>query len=93
MEAGAHPYYLHHPDLTAGTQHLRVSLARGLALTRALRGTLSGHALPLYVIDIPGGGGKVAVDSASVRHVEGARWVLRSPLTGLDSPYLDLAHA
>lgn len=92
VEAGAQPYYLHHPDLTAGTQHLRVSLARGLELTRALRGALSGHALPLYVLDIPGGGGKVAVDSGAVQHLEGARWALRSPLTGQESPYLDLAH-
>lgn len=92
VEAGVQPYYLHHPDLTAGTQHLRVSLTRGLALTRALRGTLSGHALPLYVLDIPGGGGKVAVDSAAVRQVDGARWALRSPLTGREEPYVDLAY-
>ena len=60
------PYYLHHPDLARGTSHFRIGIDDGLALTRRLRGTLSGLALPTYVLDIPGGYGKVPLDSANV---------------------------
>ncbi len=55
------PYYLHHGDLAPGTSHLRTGLAEGQALMRALRGRLSGLAQPTYVLDIPGGHGKVPV--------------------------------
>jgi lysine 2,3-aminomutase len=55
------PYYLHHPDLAPGTGHFRLTLAEGRALVAALRGRLSGIAQPTYVLDIPGGAGKVPV--------------------------------
>ncbi|MBI3445910.1 MAG: lysine-2,3-aminomutase-like protein [Magnetospirillum sp.] len=55
------PYYLHHPDLAPGTSHFRLSIAEGRTLMRALRGRLSGIAQPTYVLDIPGGAGKVPV--------------------------------
>jgi lysine 2,3-aminomutase len=85
------PYYLHHPDLTVGTQHLRVSLDRGLALARALRGRLPGHAIPTYVLDIPGGLGKVPVDSGFVTPLgEPGLWQVRSPF-GPVVTYRDLA--
>lgn len=61
VEAGIKPYYLHHADLAPGTAHLRTTLAEGQALMRALRGRLSGIAQPTYVLDIPGGHGKVPV--------------------------------
>jgi lysine 2,3-aminomutase len=60
------PYYLHHPDLARGTSHFRLGIDEGLALTRALRARLSGLAQPIYVLDIPGGFGKVPLDSANV---------------------------
>ena len=53
------PYYLHHPDPIAGTAHFRVPLRTGLALMRALRGRVSGTGVPQYMLDLPGGGGKV----------------------------------
>lgn len=53
------PYYLHHPDLAAGTAHFRVPLERGQAIARDLRGRVSGLCQPGYVLDIPGGYGKV----------------------------------
>jgi lysine 2,3-aminomutase len=56
-----HPYYLHHPDLAPGTSHFRPSLDEGRQLVRQLRGRLSGLAQPVYVLDIPGGHGKVPV--------------------------------
>ncbi len=61
VAARVKPYYLHHPDLVRGTGHFRVSIARGQELMRALRGRLSGLAQPTYVLDVPGGHGKVPV--------------------------------
>lgn len=55
------PYYLHHPDKAPGTSHFRVSIREGQALMKALRGRLSGIALPTYVLDIPGGFGKMPI--------------------------------
>jgi lysine 2,3-aminomutase len=55
------PYYLHHGDLAPGTAHLRTSVAAGQDLMRALRGRTSGLCQPTYVLDIPGGAGKVSV--------------------------------
>ncbi|WP_207485075.1 lysine-2,3-aminomutase-like protein [Arenibaculum pallidiluteum] len=53
------PYYLHHPDLAPGTGHFRVDLARGRDLVAGLRGRVSGLCQPTYVLDLPGGHGKV----------------------------------
>jgi len=55
------PYYLHHPDMTPGTNHFRVTIAQGQAIMAALRKRLSGISLPQYVLDIPGGYGKIPV--------------------------------
>jgi lysine 2,3-aminomutase len=61
VTARVKPYYLHHPDLVRGTSHFRVAIARGQELMRALRGRLSGLAQPTYVLDVPGGHGKVPI--------------------------------
>ncbi|MES2341533.1 MAG: lysine-2,3-aminomutase-like protein [Pseudomonadota bacterium] len=61
VESRIKPYYLHHGDLARGTSHLRTTLAEGQAIMRELRGRLSGLAQPTYVLDIPGGHGKVPV--------------------------------
>ncbi|HML10360.1 MAG TPA: lysine-2,3-aminomutase-like protein [Stellaceae bacterium] len=55
------PYYLHHPDLVRGTSHFRGDIAEGQALMRELRRRASGLCQPTYVLDIPGGHGKVPV--------------------------------
>lgn len=55
------PHYLHHPDLAQGTSHFRLPLAEGQALVKTLRGRLSGLCQPSYILDIPGGHGKVPV--------------------------------
>jgi len=64
VTARVKPYYLHHPDLVRGTGHFRVSIARGQELMKALRGRLSGLAQPTYVLDVPGGHGKVPIGPA-----------------------------
>lgn len=53
------PYYLHQMDLTRGTEHFRTPVADGLNIMKNLRGPVSGLASPYYVIDLPGGKGKV----------------------------------
>ena len=61
VECRIKPYYLHHGDLAPGTSHFRTTIEAGQALMRALRGRVSGLAQPAYVLDIPGGYGKVPV--------------------------------
>jgi lysine 2,3-aminomutase len=61
VETRIKPYYLHHGDFAPGTGHFRVSLAKGQALMRSLRGRVSGLCQPTYVLDLPGGHGKVPV--------------------------------
>jgi lysine 2,3-aminomutase len=55
------PYYLHHADLARGTAHFRTGIATGQRLVRSLRGRISGLCQPTYVLDIPGGYGKVPI--------------------------------
>jgi lysine 2,3-aminomutase len=64
VERGVRPYYLHHPDPAPGTARFRVSLAEGQALVRGLRGRYSGLCQPTYVLDIPGGFGKIPAGPA-----------------------------
>ena len=61
VEARVKPYYLHHPDLAPGTAAFRTTIEAGQDLMRRIRGRLSGLAQPTYVLDIPGGHGKVPV--------------------------------
>lgn len=55
------PYYLHHCDLARGTQHFRTTIAKGQELMKQLRGRFSGLCQPTYVLDIPGGFGKIPI--------------------------------
>jgi lysine 2,3-aminomutase len=55
------PYYLHQMDLVRSTAHFRTSIRSGLEIMKGLRGHISGLAVPHYVIDLPGGKGKVAI--------------------------------
>ena len=61
VESRVKPHHLHHPDLVAGTSHLRPSIKEGQALMRSLRGHISGLCQPTYILDIPGGYGKVSI--------------------------------
>lgn len=60
------PYALYHPDLSRGTGHFRLSLERGREIVSALRGHISGLCQPHYMLDIPGGYGKVEILSSNV---------------------------
>jgi len=74
------PYYLHHPDLAPGTGHFRLGIEEGQRLVGTLRGAVSGLCQPTYVLDIPGGYGKVPLAASAAR--PGARpgsWVVEDP--------------
>jgi lysine 2,3-aminomutase len=71
------PYYLHHADLARGTSHFRATLAEGRALMKALRGRVSGLCQPAYVLDLPGGFGKVPVGPCHARPgAEPHQWLI-----------------
>jgi lysine 2,3-aminomutase len=56
------PYYLYQMDLITGGAHFKVDVRKGIEIIRALRGHTTGYAVPQYVIDAPGGGGKVPIN-------------------------------
>ena len=76
VEAGVKPYYLHQGDLAPGTSHFRTRVDDAKALIDGLRGHLSGLAQPVYVIDLPGGAGKVPVAALSCE-IDGEGWRIR----------------
>lgn len=78
VQSGVKPYYLFQGDLAAGTSHFRVPIERGLELMSELRSRISGIALPTYAVDLPGGGGKVPVESSLLR-IETDAYVFRGP--------------
>jgi len=55
------PYYLYQCDLVKGAGHFRTTIAKGIEIIEGLRGHTSGYAIPTYVVDAPGGGGKIPV--------------------------------
>ncbi|WP_224982066.1 KamA family radical SAM protein [Geomonas agri] len=73
------PYYIHQMDLVQGTAHFRTRVADGITVVAALRGHTSGLAVPHYVIDLPGGKGKVEVASARFSP-DGSRLLVRNYL-------------
>jgi len=83
------PYYLHQMDLVRGTAHFRTSIEKGLEIVRGLRGHISGLAVPHYVIDLPGGKGKVAILPDDVERV-GADVLLIRTYTGERVMYRDI---
>ena len=65
------PYYLHHLDRAKGTSHFRVSLEKGQEIMKDLQGRVSGICLPKYMLDIPGGHGKIPVNESYVQVRDG----------------------
>ena len=63
------PYYLYQCDLITGSAHLRTDIRKGVELIRKLRGHTSGYAVPQFVIDAPGGGGKIPINPQYVKAV------------------------
>ena len=92
------PYYLYQCDLIQGSSHLEVPVQEGIRLIEGLRGHTTGYAVPQYVIDAPGGGGKVPVnpdyvlqgtpERTLIRNFEGRTFEYPEP-SAVDAPVLD----
>lgn len=78
LQLRVRPYYLHHPDLVRGTGHFRPAIEKGLNMMAAIQGHTSGLCLPHYVIDVPGGGGKVPLLPEYIQSREGGNLTLRT---------------
>lgn len=63
------PYYLYQCDLITGSAHLRTDPRKGIEIIRALRGHTTGYAIPQFVIDAPGGGGKIPINPEYVKTI------------------------
>ena len=72
------PYYLYQCDLISGSAHLRTSVSKGIEIIEGLRGHTTGYAIPQFVIDAPGGGGKIPVNPNYVISHNQEKIVLRN---------------
>ncbi|MDA7880707.1 KamA family radical SAM protein [Akkermansiaceae bacterium] len=72
------PYYLYQGDLIQGTSHLRASMAKGIEIIEGLRGHTSGYAIPQFVVDGPGGGGKIPLNPQYIVEQNDERTTLRN---------------
>ncbi len=72
------PYYLYQADITKGTDYFRTPVSKGLEIMDKLRGHTSGLAIPAYVIDAPGGGGKIPILPQYVIGRAGKNIILRN---------------
>jgi lysine 2,3-aminomutase len=89
LKARVRPYYIYMADQVAGGEHFRTTVQKGLEIIQALRGWTSGLAVPHFVIDSPGGGGKVPLlpeyvesitdDEVVFRNYQGRRFVYKQP--------------
>jgi lysine 2,3-aminomutase len=78
LYARVRPYYIYQADYVEGTDHLRTSVEKGIEIMDALRGWTSGLAVPYYVIDAPGGGGKIPVLPKYVQTINDEQVVMRN---------------
>ncbi|MBN2105041.1 KamA family radical SAM protein [bacterium] len=78
LMARVRPYYIYQADMVFGTEHFRTTIRKGLDIVRALRGWTSGLAVPHYVIDAPGGGGKIPLLPEYVKKITDDSVVLRN---------------
>lgn len=84
------PYYIYQADMIKGTAHFRTSVQNGIDIIRALRGHTSGMAVPTFVVDAPGGGGKIPISPDYVVSRQGNNLVLRN-FEGNEYVYPDVA--
>ena len=78
MMCRVRPYYLYQGDLIQGTAHLRTAISKGIEIIEGLRGHTTGYAIPQFVVDAPGGGGKIPVNPQYVVESNDERTVLRN---------------
>jgi lysine 2,3-aminomutase len=78
LMARVRPYYIYMADQVAGAEHFRTSIQTGLQIMESLRGWTSGLANPHFVIDAPGGGGKIPISPAYIVSQAKGKYVLRN---------------
>jgi len=78
LQIRVRPYYIYQCDPVRGTQHFRTPVAAGINIMEKLRGHTSGYAVPTYVIDGPGGGGKIPVGPNYILSQAKGKYVLRN---------------
>ena len=78
LQARVKPYYIYQADMVFGTDHFRTRVEKGLEIVKALRGWTSGMAVPYFVIDAPGGGGKIPLLPEMVVSIDDKQVVLRN---------------
>ncbi len=76
LKIRVHPYYLLQCDPVSGSAHFRVPIRKGQAIIQSLHGNTTGLAIPAYMVDAPGGGGKVPVSPSFVEGYDGTHWHL-----------------
>jgi lysine 2,3-aminomutase len=72
------PYYLYQCDLSKGLSHFRTPIEKGIEIIEQLRGWTSGMAVPHFVVDLPGGGGKIPLLPNYVIGRQDKTWVFRN---------------
>ena len=72
------PYYLYQCDLVPGSSHFRTPVEKGIEIIKGLRGATTGYAIPQFVIDAPGGGGKIPINPNFVQKVDKKLWLLKN---------------
>jgi len=92
LQRRVRPYYLYQCDPITGSAHFRTSIAKGLEIMKDLRGHTTGYAVPTYVVDAPGGGGKIPLlpdyvvgrdeDDLLLRNFEGKVYRYHDPVEG-----------
>jgi len=78
LYARVRPYYIYQTDFVQGTDHLRTTVEKGIEIMDALRGWTSGMAVPYFVIDAPGGGGKIPVLPKYIQTMNDDQVVMRN---------------
>jgi lysine 2,3-aminomutase len=78
LQMGVRPYYLYQCDLITGSAHLRTDVMKGIELIEKLRGFTTGYGIPQFVIDAPGGGGKIPINPNYVKEVTEDEIVMRN---------------
>jgi lysine 2,3-aminomutase len=78
LRARVRPYYIYQCDLIAGSSHLRSSVRKGIEIIEALRGHTTGYAVPQFVIDAPGGGGKIPINPDYILAMDDERVLVRN---------------
>jgi lysine 2,3-aminomutase len=83
------PYYIFQCDMSQGISHFRTPIEKGIEIIEALRGWTSGMAVPQFVVDAPGGGGKIPLLPQYLVRRDGKKWVFRNYKKSTEYEYIE----